>query len=200
MSVELKKSIAHTYSFHFSIHRRLCHAYLLCKDAPAAPFVLSPPFFLAPLFLLTLRVSSFGAPPASEMRRLRRRKKNMDASEAPMRDPKHPVASVCIRFEFVAQNSPWMSTNSNVFADAAAAETATVARASAARDTEKGVLIGVRVDLVYMLLSFRTQALTIEIFGDVPALAVLGEMRALMRTQSTPVSNSRELVLRGTGL
>jgi len=39
-----------------------------------------------------------------------------------------------------------MSTNSNVFADAAAAETATVARASAASGTEKGVLIGVRVD------------------------------------------------------
>ena len=36
-----------------------CHAYLFCKDAPAAPFLLFPPFSLSPLFLLTLHVGCY---------------------------------------------------------------------------------------------------------------------------------------------
>jgi len=60
--------------------------YLPCKEAPAAPFLLFPPFSLSALFLLTLRVGSFGAPPTSEMRCRRRRKKNMDVLEAHIRE------------------------------------------------------------------------------------------------------------------
>jgi len=62
-----------------------CHTYLLCKDVPAAPFLLFPPFSLSPLFHLTLRVGSFGAPPASEMRRRQRRKENIEVSETEKR-------------------------------------------------------------------------------------------------------------------